>query len=165
MRRALILVCVVLASLSMGAQTASPKWSTYKGAWFAIKYPPTFKVRPSLKSTTGQGYDSAFFKSPDGLVEFYVFSPQWNGKPTDILIKPKTETSVSKHSSTKAGVRTTSATIRAKNGSYTRSYVDVENTKENTRRVSGIKYRNQQAYNKYKADYLKFKASLIQYAD
>lgn len=63
-------------------------YSTYKGAWFDIEYPASFKVENSLKSSTSsEGFDSAFFTSPDGKVQFYIFSPQWSGKPGDIKIQ------------------------------------------------------------------------------
>lgn len=49
-------------------------YSNYKGAWFNIEYPASFKVENSLKSSTSsEGFDSAFFTSPDGKVQFYIF--------------------------------------------------------------------------------------------
>jgi hypothetical protein len=55
-------------------------YKLYKGAWFDIMYPAGFTVRPSIKSSTSaEGYDSVFFASPDGKVEFYISSPQWRG--------------------------------------------------------------------------------------
>jgi hypothetical protein len=74
------------------APSLPPGVSAYTGAWFRIQYPSTFTVRPSLHSeTTDRGYDSAFFTAPDDSVEFYVFSPQWTGEPTDIALRPATE--------------------------------------------------------------------------
>lgn len=47
------------------------KWLTYKGAWFDISYPANFTVLPGQRSPTrAEGYDSVFFRSPDGHVEF-----------------------------------------------------------------------------------------------
>src|SRR5438132_3876197 len=54
-------------------------WSRYRGAWFSIKYPPGFKAKPLRRSSTGKGYDSALFISPDQQVEFYVYAPQEAG--------------------------------------------------------------------------------------
>ncbi|BAP56619.1 hypothetical protein THII_2322 [Thioploca ingrica] len=141
--------------------------STYKGAWFDIQYPSNFKVRPSLKSSSSvSGYDSAFFTSPDGTVEFYVFSPQWNGDPIeDIAIDPEEEVYETQKQEEKNGKKVCWVTISAKDKAYTRSYMDVEDTTSNTRLVFGIKYHNQKAYDKYKPAYLKFKGSLKQYAD
>jgi hypothetical protein len=36
-------------------------WRVYKGAWFQIKYPAAFRVRPSQRSSSAQEYDSVFF--------------------------------------------------------------------------------------------------------
>ena len=107
---------------------------------FSINYPPGFTARPSPPE--GEAEDSAFFLSPDRKVEFYVFSPMWDGEPNDIKLNPKTEKRISirtvkkarpvgKDADGKPGMeytRTTWVTIRAKNGSYTRSYVDTRDS-------------------------------------
>jgi hypothetical protein len=141
-------------------------WRLYKGAWFSIECPSDFTVRPSIKSRTSiKGCDSAFFISPDGLVEFYVFSPQWNGEPSDISINTETEDMISEKTD-KHGANTVRwFTIGAKDKSYLRSYVDRENKAQNTRFVTGIKYPDQDVYNNYREIYLKFAKSLKQYAD
>lgn len=164
----LLLVISVVLSLLISTVNAEPKrgWLTYKGAWFTIQYPPAFSVRPSLKSSTAaKGLDSAFFVSPGRAAEFYVFSPQWNGDPKDIVLNPATEESVVRKEEYKNGKRILRVTIGAKDKSYVRSYVEIEDKKLNTRLVFGIRYREQRAYDKYKADYLKFMRSLRQYAD
>lgn len=144
---------------------AAQAWRTYAGAWFEIKYPANFQVRPSLPSASGQGHDSAFFSSQDGAVEFYVFSPQWNGEPSDIALRSRWETAVSQTTQRSGSKVIRRATIRARDGSYTRAFEDVEDTTTNTRRVFGIKYLNQAAYNRYRQNYLTFKQSLRQFAD
>ena len=139
-------------------------WSAYTGAWFRIQYPSAFTVRPSLPSGTAEGvYDSAFFIAPDGVVEFYVFSPQWNGEPVDIALRPATETVLDRQQETKGGKTVTWVSLRAKDGAYTRAYVDTE--EGSTRWVFGIQYRNQAAYDRYRAAYVQFKQSLEQFAD
>ena len=158
----LLLLAPSASPTGEGAQT---RWRTYRGAWFEIKYPPGFRVRPSLTSGSAQGYDSAFFSSPDGSVEFYIFSPQWNGEPADIEVNPATEVSVSQNME-RSGSRTVRrVTIRARDNSSLRSFEDVEDHQLNTRRVLGIKYRDQAAYNRYRQAYLTFKGSLTQFAD
>jgi hypothetical protein len=123
-------------------------------------------VRPSQPSSSStRGYDSVFFSAQDGTVEFYVFSPQWNGIPSDIEINPQTEVLVSRDASQKSGKNIRRITIRALEGSYLRSYEDTEDTTTNTRKVLGIKYVNAAAYNRYRQAYLVFKASLVQFAD
>ncbi len=165
MRRLFAGLCLVLLMCTT-AMAVQPKWPTFKGAWFEVKYPSGFSVRRSLqRASSTDSCDSAFFKSPDGAVEFYVFSPQWNGNPTDIAINPQTEKYIAQSAGTVKGIRTIRVTIKAKNGSYLRSFVDVENKTENTRLVFGIKYKTQKAYAKCKSDYIKFKGSLTQYGD
>ena len=162
----------------------------YNGAWFDIRPPSTFSARPSLKGISGGGYDSAFFESPDKRVEFYVFSPQWNGTPSDIVLDPAREVEVSRKVEEIQGMETvdrpsrkgdpasgstekqkvvksraTWVTVRAKNGSYTRSWVDVENPEYNTRKVFGIRYRDARSLAVYKKQYVAFKASLRQFSD
>lgn len=164
------LVCLVLIGLfwgtSLSARPRSNSWRTYKGAWFEIKYPSTFKARPSLKSISFDGeYDSAVFTAPDGSAQFYVFAPQWNGTPSDIEIDPSKEDYVSQHNEQKGTIKVRRVTIKAKDGSYKRAFEDTENTDLNIRRVFGFKYRNQAAYNRYRNQYLTFKRSLQQFSD
>ena len=162
------LLTLLAAVFSIGSTYADPinDFSTYQGAWFNIQYPSNFTVRPSLQSRSNADYDSAFFASPDGKVKFYIFSPQWNGDPSsDIAIIPEIEQYEAQQHEIKQAETIRRITIRAKNGSYTRSYVDIENHQTNTRVVFGITYQNQTSYDRYKSDYLKFKQSLIQYSD
>ena len=148
------------------ADRVSKYVSDFKGAWFDIKYPSDFTVKPSIKSSTStKGYDSVWFASKDGSVEFYVFSPQWNGNPVDIELKPNIEEYVSKKEEKGKNKIIKFVTIRALDNTYFKSYVDTENTALNTRLVFGIKYRSQKDYDKYKQYYINFKKSLRQYAD
>jgi hypothetical protein len=140
-------------------------WRVYKGAWFEIKYPAAFQVHPSLKSPSGQGYDSVFFAAPDGSVEFYVFSPQWNGDPGDVAINSRNEVLVSQTSEKKGSKTVRRVTIKARDNSYSRSFEDTEDEATNTRKVFGIKYRNAATYSRYRQTYLTFKQSLTQFAD
>ena len=159
-----IIALVPLVALS--AQSRRSNWRTYKGAWFEIKYPAAFKARASLESISFDGqYDSAVFTSADGSTEFYVFAPQWNGKPTDIELDPGKEEYVSQHAEQKGTINVRRVTIKAKDGSYTRAFEDTENTDLNIRRVFGFKYKNRAAYDKYRSQYLIFKRSLQQFSD
>jgi len=137
------------------------------GAWFTINAPAGFTVKPSLKSSTSNNlnsFDSAFFISPDSEVEFYVFSPQWMGRPTDFECNPIIEGVVT---SEKKGDEKKSFeyfNCAAKDNSYIKSMVLItENERLNY--AFGIKYKNQAAYEKYKAEYLSFKKSLTQFSD
>lgn len=162
----LIFFSIVLTLPLMGMAAEGSDWPTYKGAWFSIKYPPGFRVRPSLKSRDAiTGYDSAFFVSPRQEVEFYVFSPHWGGEPEDIKIDPNRELLVSENSERKGNKNVRTVTVKDKAGKYFRSWVDTQDTLSNTRLVFGIKYKDQAAYNKYRKQYLIFKNSLQQFSD
>jgi hypothetical protein len=151
---------------ALSAQSRKNSWRTYKGAWFEIKYPATFKARASLESISFDGqYDSAVFTAADDSAEFYVFAPQWNGKPTDIEINLDKEEYVSQQIQQKGTINVRRVTIKAKDGSYTRAFEDTENTDLNIRRVFGFKYKDRTAYDKYRSQYLTFKGSLQQFSD
>ena len=156
-------VLILLSILALPAVALQHRWVVYKGAYFDIKYPSTFRVRPSQR--TEDRYDSVFFTAPDGAAEFYVFSPIWNGDPRDIEINEAQEEYVSQTTNTRNGIKIRRVTIRARDGSYTRSFEDTENTNTNNRTVFGIKYRDQKAYNQYRQVYLTFKKSIRQFAD
>lgn len=88
---------LVINEVSDTAKTATNSTETkvpatykkFSGAWFEVEYPETFSADNSLKSyTNSEGFDSAVFTSPDGKVQFYIFSPQWSGEPTDIKVMP-----------------------------------------------------------------------------
>ena len=159
MRKFSLLICMIFCAISLNAQL-----KTFKGAWFDIKYPSSFKAKGSQKSMSASGWESATFKSPDGLVEFYVFSPQWRADVNDIDITAN-EKLVSKDSSMKGSEKSVWWTIAAKNGGYIRSYQESSNEEFNTNRVFGIKYKNAAALAKYKTQYEAFKKTLTQYAD
>jgi hypothetical protein len=137
---------------------AGPAGKLYKGNWFQVRYPSAFTAK---KSTN----DSAFFKSKDGSVEFYVFSPQWNGDPKDIALNAKKESVVAQSTQRKGDVVVRRRTIKANNGSYQRSVEDTEDTKLNTRKAFAIKYKNAKVLAKWRKEYLAFKKSLVQFAD
>jgi hypothetical protein len=158
-----LLMMLIGISVFTDSGAAQKGWRTYRGAYFEIKYPTGFRALASLRSD--ENPDSAFFTAPNGSVEFYVYSPIWNGEPTDIEINEAKEDYVSQDTQTRAGIKIRRVTIRAKDGSYLRSFEDTENTNTNNRTVFGIKYRNQAAYNQYRQTYLTFKKSIKQFAD
>lgn len=144
---------------------AAEKTKTYKGAWFEIRYPSTFTVKPSIKSEGIEGkYESAFFVSPDKTVRFYIFSPQWAGENADIAPKAG-ETVATEKTEKDKDMNRRYFTITPKSGGMTRSYVETTNADATVRWVIGIEYDSKEAYEKYKSAYLKFKKSLKQFAD
>jgi hypothetical protein len=161
----LMLTLLNFAALDRTNSQGGNNWRVYKGAWFEIKYPAAFQVHPSQRSSSAQGYDSVFFTAPDASVEFYVFSPQWNGEPGDVAINSRNEVLVSQSSERKGSKTVRRVTIKARDDSYSRSFEDTKDEATNTRKVFGIKYRNEIAYSRYRQTYLTFKQSLRQFAD
>ena len=166
MRRLFVAAAVLTLTAAFAAPIHVPNkgFAAFKGAWFSIKYPVGFKaiLRDRGATTTGNACDGASFVSPDGLVEFYVYSPQWRGQSQWLF----------KRSGERAGPRSTQSgklahiTYLTFTGpGYTRAYVDYQSPDGATRWGFGIKYKSQAAYNAYRPLYLKFKQSLEQYAD
>lgn len=149
-------------------QKKSTSQSAYKWfdtTWFEIEYPATFTAKGSLKSSTStEGFDSAVFMSPDGKVQFYIFSPQWHGDYKDITLNSKTEIESARTHEKKGDTIITRWTIAAKDGSYKRSYEEM-NFGSTINRVFGIKYASETDRKRYLPAYLRFKKSLLQYAD
>jgi hypothetical protein len=142
-----------------------PETRVFQGAWFEISYPAGFTPAPSLASSTAEGVDSAAFISPDGSVSFYVYAPQWGGEPTDIALDPLHETLVSENRAVQNNREIRWLTICAKDGGYCRAYQDTRTQQGSVRTVLGIKYRDEQARQRYLQDYLRFRNSLEQFAD
>ncbi len=146
----------------------------YEGAWFDISYPENFSAKK-------EGPDEASFTSPDNSVQFYVYSPQWNGNPVSYLEPLPNEIIESDESKTEINPDDTYpkkvtryVTFAAKDGSYKRSFVSIKMGFNEPQKggedavlhlVFGIKYANQATYTKYLNEYLAFKKSLTQYAD
>lgn len=168
-----IRLIVLLAAVTCGAMAlAGPikvpqkGFTTYKGAWFDIKYPIGFKVVPrEACGDQNEGRSSCLgvsFVSPDGLAEFYVFSPLWNG--TSQWIQRREGEKQTGYSRQRSG-QTVITYVTRKGPGYSRSYADYENATLNTRKIFGYKYASDAAYRAYKPLYMKFKGSLVQYAD
>ena len=163
---------------------------TYLGSYFSIDYPKDFSVtieKPVDYDAAGDAnfdpYDEAYFTSPDQQVEFYVFSPLWGGKPQSYLDVASNEELIGEQTTKDLDtdpyrdknrdlLLTRRATVKAKNGSYFKSYVQTKKRSSDFTRkvvdldlVFGIKYKNQKSYEKYRDAYLAFKKSLIQLSD
>lgn len=161
--------------------------TVFRGFYFDIEYPKTFTVKPTSPTTvwnkiTYVQTDEAYFTSPDGSVEFFVYSPLWSGDPenyltitpTEEIVSEKTETGQALPHQLKDSERVIRwVTLKAKDGSYYRSFVSIkEQVKDYTgsewselHHVFGIKYRDSAAYEQYRGAYVAFKESLQQYAD
>ena len=165
-RLSVVLVAMVMLGAG-GIVPAAAEAATrvFEGAWFQVAYPADFAVVPSLPSTTADGFDSAFFKSPDGAVEFYVFAPQWGGEPGDIALDPGREEVVGERIVQRGGRTLTWRTIAARDGSYERAYQITRDPAGPSLSVVGIKYRDAAALSAYRAAYASFKESLEMWAD
>lgn len=180
MNKTFFVFAFVLATLAcLNSQTqAAPKWPIHSGAWFDVQYPPGFAARRVHQTWAAveDKYDAAFFSAPDKSVEFYVYSPQWNGEPTEMALLPRREVLVSQQTRRREWGRDFNGeivhrvvarwfTARAKDGSYWRSWLDIEDVGIGTRKTFGIKYRDHKAYARYKFACLRFKNSLDQHGD
>jgi hypothetical protein len=145
----------------------------YSGAWFDVEYPSSFTPSPS--QTNGVDHintDEATFTSEDGSVEFFIYSPLWNGQTTyhtisdneDFVDRKEVETPGTGFDKT----LTKWVTVKAKDNSYYRSYIHVRkqiDTGSEYTYTFGIKFKDTNAYNTYKDAYIAFKKSLVQYGD
>jgi len=164
-------------------QLAKKGLKRYSGNYFSVLYPKDFTAKPAMKEEKGtkkSNTDEATFISPDGAIEFFVYSPLWSGKPLNYLDKWQNETLLDqdgkkdfKENAYRNYVLTSWKTFKANDASYQRSYVAQRGCHDDgqssfndcTTKVFGIKYKNKKAYEHYKPAYLAFKKSLEQYAD
>ncbi len=137
----------------------------YEGAWFSITPPPGFTARPSLPSDTAEGYDSAFFDSPDGRVVFYVCSPQWGRDATDVALDPARESLLAERATEAGGENFERLEITALDGTYARLVEVVFSPATAAQWTFGFQYADESAYEEYLDLYETFRASLEQYAD
>jgi len=158
-------VISILLTCVLPIQCKTKPWPTYRGAWFRIGYPPNYTVQPSLKGATSgdRGYDSVFFISPDKKVEFYVFSPQWSGEPTDVAVNSNTENLVSTRTVQQKGKKApiTITKISAKQGAYKRLLIDIKNG--STHKVFGVKCPYSESFGRYIKHLNRFRKSLVQF--
>ena len=154
----------------------------YLGSWFKISYPADFIAKPAIASGDFRAEkDEATFSSPDGSVEFFVYSPYAYGTttyeeplPTERIVSDtsKLENIQPDYLSPRL---TRWVTFAAKDGSYMRSFVSIKEAMFDQpdpyghdaqfHHVFGIKYKDQATYDRYLQQYLALKASLVQYAD
>lgn len=156
---------LIFSNILISKDKLNKTTKVFKGAFFEIEYPKDFTVKPSIKSNIPKKYDSAFFISPDKKVKFYVFSPQWTGDATDILIDPKTEIEKDKKSENAGNKKQIWFSYKSKSSENTRSFHEILNDDGPTQLIFGIEYENQATYDKHKQSYLNFKKSIKQFAD
>ena len=164
MSRRVVVVAGALLMVCACAALAGGAWHSYTGPWFKVSVPPGFRTEARELRMAGdrKEFDGVSCYSPDGAVEFYVYSPQWSGTPKWIS-KRAGEKQISVSTEGAGAKKITYLTLKGPKG-Y-RSYADTRNSQLNTRVVFGFAYRNQAAYKKYRPMYMKFKQSLVQFAD
>ena len=172
MKRILLLAPLALLLSQPSRLQAAPRrppvgWKSFDGPLFSVYYPAKWKAQSGKSSQ-----DAALFSSPTGSAQFAVYSPQWNGEPTDLNFNAHRERRIScrvqksrAHDAANSQLVSRWQTFAALDHSYTRSIVDVENVTLNTRRVFGFRYKNAAAYQKFLPTFKVFKASLEQYSD
>lgn len=145
-------------------------WITYRGPWFDIDYPASFRPLGHDAAVGPGAYnqDSMRFTSPDGAVEFYVHSPLWSGQSA--WARPmRGETVFESHTSTEGSGPTrkefTWVTVAGLTDDYMRSWVEVHQPDLNVRYHLGVRYDTLTAYDRWKPEYEAFRKSLVQYAD
>ena len=157
-------------SMDLRVAVLGGDWLTYRGPWFDIDYPASFRPLGYDRAPRTRTYDEngMRFGSPDGTVEFYVYSPQWSGNPGWIRLAPG-ETVFERHTATEgSGIEKkqfTWVTIVGPTDDYTRSWVEIAQPDVNVKYYFGIRYETLAAYDRWHAEYETFKASLVQYAD
>jgi hypothetical protein len=164
------IVLFILVILSLNACDAAGKpgenWKTYVGAWFEVKYPANFTVKPSLPDRNNPAaFSSAFFCSDDGQMEFYVLAPKFNMDPVDLDLIAGKELLIETKEKKGKGLITKLTTIGAKDVSYIRvieDFYDTSGRNVHTRKVFGMKYRSPKQLNSCKKLFKKFKESLVE---
>ncbi len=165
MERAVEAIIALLFLAATSCSSATNHERSYSGAWFTVHYPASFRVEPSLKSSTSEGYDSAFFHSPDGRVSFYVFAPQWGGNPGDIALDETAERLTATKTSKGDDAVVTWYSIAALDGSYIRSYQQTDSPDQTSRWIIGVRYATPEDFKAYQSAYDKFKQSLQRFGD
>lgn len=145
-------------------------WITYRGPWFDIDYPAGFRPLgyDHAPRSTDYDEDGMRFGSPDGTVEFYVYSPLWSGNPGWPTVWPA-ETMLERNTSTEGtGIEKkafTWVTVQGPRDEYTRSWIEIHQPELNVKYYFGIRYISMDAYDRWSDDYERFQESLVQYAD
>ena len=149
--------------LMLTATTALAQTKPYKGAWFSVRYPASFKAKGEYPSKTmGSGFDAATFTSPDASCTFYVFAPKGDTPEADKIMQTNEETPTSKG---KDGDVVTFSSFYSPKLKRTCSYRMVRNPEQLTVYIIGIRFTSYDVFKKYARAYEAFKKSLQLYND
>ena len=160
----IVLVLATFIAVPLRTQGAEA-WMSYTGNYFKIGVPPGFQIQPQGKPGAIGKYDELCLWNEKLRVQFSVFSPQWNGEALFARVQEQREILKSREEKTTGGVKEIQLEISARDGSYIRFVVSRTKLDENTNTTFGIQVPSMEIYGKVKTMYLKWKASLEQYAD
>jgi len=145
-------------------------WLTYRGPWFDIDYPASFRPVGYDRAPGSDDYDEdgMRFRSPDGAAVFYVYSPLWGGDPAWPTVWPG-ETVLERTSRDEGnGIERkhlTWVTVVGPRDEYSRAWLELQQPELNVKYYFGIRYDSMAAYDRWRDEYSRFKDSLVQYSD
>jgi len=165
--RPLLLVFSLCAAalLPASAEDVPAGWKTFKGNYFSIGVPPGFVATPQGDAGGGGRHDEVSLWNAELSVEFYVYSPQWNGQAIIMEVATRAEELTSSESKRTGNIEETQLTITALDKSYTRFVLSLTNVAENTNKTFGVRVPNMKVYEKIRPTYVTWKKTLTQFAD
>ena len=149
--------CALKAALPAG-------WKLYEGNFFSIGVPPGFEVFPEGDPGGAGKYDEVGLWNEALQVKFSVYSPQWNGEASMMQVL-RYETLKSREEKTTGGVKEIQLQMADEEHGYIRFVVSRTKLNENTNTTFGVRMPNMKVYEQVKPTYVKWKASLEQFAD
>lgn len=158
-----LLAFALLAASVFAAVPAG--WGTFKGAFFEIGVPPGFKASGQMPNPGGASFDAVSLWNATQKVEFYVYSPQWNGRSNYAGPIAGAEKVTSRETSKQGNVSEEQLTITALDNSYVRFIVSRTKENENTNTTFGVRVPNMSVYQQIKPTYVRWKQTLQQFAD
>ena len=169
LRSGLLLIALACFSLSpflRSAGAAIPAgWGSFHGNFFVIGVPPGFVAKPRGNPGGGGKSDAVSLWNKASSVEFYVFSPQWNGRAEIMEVAQGAEVLTSKESNRTGSVLEVQLTITARDRSYVRFVISRTKENENTNTTWGIRVPNMKVYEQIRPTYVRWKQTLEQFAD
>jgi len=158
-------VAVMTVCLSNAPAGVPTGWKTHRGNYFSIGVPPGFVATPQGESGDGGRSDAVSLWNQKLAVEFYVFSPIWNGNVIIKEVAERAEELTSHESKKTGGILEEQWTITARNKSYVRFVVSRTDVEKNINTTFGIRVPNMKAYESIRPIYLQWKATLEKYGD
>ena len=140
-------------------------WKSFRGNFFKIGVPPGFVATAQGERGSGGKSDAVRLWNEKLSVEFYVFSPQWNGQAIIKEVAQRTEVLTSRESKRVGNVLEEQLTITARDKSHIRFVVSRTKENENTNTTFGVRVPNMKVYEQIRPTYVRWKQSLEQYAD